>query len=230
MAIDQAYLTSIGITDGDLATKIISEHDSDVSGLKLNRDQLKTEKLTVEEKLKLYHDIDPAEYAAMKLKISEAGDKKLADNGEIEKLLEKQRVTHSAELGTVQETANALNAQLSDMVVSNAISQSIAEHDGNPHILPALLRPFIRAIDKDGVRVLQVVDEAGTPREKDGKALTVADRVIEMKADENYHGAFKASGLSGSGAQYSKSKTGVVGDTSKMSPQQKMASSRPAAQ
>lgn len=230
MAIDQAYLESIGITDADLAAKIITEHDGDVAGLKANRDTLKDEKLTIEGKLKQYHDIDPSEYAAMKTKIEEMGDKKLVANGEIDKLLENQRGKHAEELGVVQESANALNAQLSAMVVDSAVSQAIAEHDGNPHILPALIRPFVKAVDKDGVRVLQVVDESGVPREKDGKALTVSDRILEMKADEHYHGAFKASGLSGGGAAPNGGKPGAALDASKMSARQKMASARPASQ
>jgi hypothetical protein len=221
---DIEFLKSIGITDDDLAAKVAEAHEKDVGGLKTKRDELLGKLTSQKEELAKYHEIDPDEYRTMAEKLSEMKDKDLMDKGEFEALIKKEREKHQNELDGAVSASKALDAQLNSLVVDSAVSQAIAEADGNPHILPALVKPFVKAVDVDGKRTLQILDDSGIAR--DGVGL--GELLKEMRGDERYMAAFKGTGLSGGGAKQSSKQPS--GDTDGMTARQKMASARPAAE
>ena len=66
-------------------------------------------------------------------------------------------------------------------------------------------------VEDNGTLTLKIKTETGDPAtDKEGKPLSIAGLMEEIKADDSYAGAFASSGLSGAGARQSGKQTETV--------------------
>lgn len=87
-------------------------------------------------------------------------------------------------------------------------SQNIAQEKGSVPLLLPHLRARLKVVSDAGKRILQVIEENGTPRrQENGSAFSVKDLVSEMKACPSFSRAFEGPEISGGGM------TGSAGGT-----------------
>lgn len=167
------------------------------------------------QRLNAVKDVDPEEYRRLK---EEAKSRPGAPD------LEKIQKEHKAELEQVQtaaqkeiltarEETERERAAAREFYLDSVLTAAINAEDGWPHMIAHELRRFIQ-VERDGAtgRFLHhVIGENGEKRIKDsvGNPFTLKDLVASYKAREEWGGAFKAAGTSGSGAR--PDNTGVKG-------------------
>ncbi|MCP3980739.1 MAG: hypothetical protein GY716_15665 [bacterium] len=186
---------------------------------KTSRKQFENE-LKVERKRLEGVDLDALQAGAARLAELEAsGDKTAEQLAERERLLREQigaqfetketamRSAHDEALAQLQEKYNGTSGQLDSTLVAVAASQ--AQQVVDPKASLPLLTPAIegrtRVMEENGVRRVQVLDEAGNVKHviRDGTAVeaTVVDLMHELKGDPTYGRAFSGGEASGSDAR-----------------------------
>ena len=179
--------------------------NAETAGLKANRDAL----LEEAKKLKPLKDIDPAEYRTLKEQAAKAEEERAIKAGEFDNLKKQLLDAHNKEKAALEAKIAQLGKSLEENVLIATATQAIAAEKGSA----LLLMPHVRSrtkLDDNGNPV--VVDETGNVRVgSDGKPLTIAQLVTEMKTDVSTFGrAFDASGQSGSGSQQSNGTGGTT--------------------
>lgn len=108
-----------------------------------------------------------------------------------------------------QAAADRYKSQLENYLVDNEALRVLKELKGEPQfILPHLKNEVKVTEDESGKMSVQIVDEYGEPRLKDGKPMTVKDRLTEMREDAVFGKAFEAPDISGSGSAADKGAQG----------------------
>ena len=225
MAIDTEFLKSIGVDDESIAEKLISKTVEDEQGLVSKRDELLGKVTKYKEDLSKYEGVDLDEYSKLKKRMSEIEEKNLIDGGEFEQVKQKMLEQFEAEKNEIVEGKTKLMGQLEGMMVDSAIISAINEANGNAKLLTPLMKQRVQAVDKDGEIAVKVFDKEGKPAVNGkGEPLTINDLIDELKSDDDYAGAFNASGLSGGGAR--RANGSPSGDDSKLFGASRMAAAR----
>lgn len=177
---------------------------------------LKAARSEAEEAKKGRVDLSPlAEYgstveeiaAGVKAKITEAAGaakgstKEAVDTALANQKTEMQRA-HKAELDARDAKDEKRRQQLHKVLVSNELNQALAACGCEaPELALPHLSNTIRVVEDGDEMVVQVVDENQQTRFNGatGKAMSIADRVAEFKADERYARLFKTEAGSGGG-------------------------------
>lgn len=113
---------------------------------------------------------------------------------------------HNRQLEAERTARTSLQSQLDGELLVGRATQAILEVDkgAEPRFLLPEIQRRTRVVERDGHRVVEVLDEAGQPRYKTHKGeavlVTVADLVAELKSDRVWGRAFSApAGGSGAG-------------------------------
>jgi hypothetical protein len=202
---DIDFLKSIGVDDESLAGKILDQQKTEEGGLVSKRDELLGKVSDYKTRLSGFDGIDADEYREMKLKLDKINNADMLSRGDYDALVKKLTDNFTEKETGLSGANDALKKQLEDILIEGESLKAITEHGGNAKLLTPVIKNRIKAIDKDGELIVQVLGEDGLQGfTKDNKPLTISDLIEGMKADEVYAGAFDASGLSGSGAKGSK--------------------------
>lgn len=176
-----------------------AELPTEVTGLKSALEAERKAKADLEKLAKQFEGIDPAkakEMIANAKKAEEDAAKAKGDWDNWKAQMQGQFDQEKATLTTrLTETESALEAEL----ITARATSAIAAEKG----VPALLLPHVGAkvVNENGKREVRIFDAAGQTRYgKDGKPMTIAERVAEMKQDAIFGRAFEGTGAGGSGA------------------------------
>lgn len=202
-----------------------AKHRTDKQKFKSEVEELSTKLNDLTDK---FNSIDVDEYRSLKeekaellKKQKEAEREQLKKQGEYEKLLDqtKQEMLDQFEqskldwqntLEAESAKAKALSDQMSELdaqyvntiLKHNVVSAAAKEECINPDLIELVLSKEV-SIEKDdkGIPVFNFKDESGEVRlNKDGKPITIAERILEMKDTKEFAPLF-AGGTNGSGAQ-----------------------------
>jgi len=190
--------------DGVFVLKVDGDAGDLFPGLSESQKALLAEKKTLADKLKTLEgqltgvDLEKAKKALADL--DKAEEDKAKQKGDWDNWKAQMQAKHDEEkaalTGRLTEAETALESEL----ITARATSAIAEAKG----VPALLLPHVGAkvVNENGKREVRVFDANGQTRYgKDGKPLTIAERIAEMKSDQVFGRAFEASGAGGSGAQ-----------------------------
>lgn len=119
------------------------------------------------------------------------------------------------ELSARDQKLNTLQNKLVSSALDSVVMSEIAKADGIPALLKPLITSRIKTELDDNAQVkITVLNEDGSPKFKGGKEATVEDLINELKANEDFAGAFKVKPVSGSGTRPSSGKPVIVADPS----------------
>lgn len=136
-----------------------------------------------------FKDIDPEEYAKLKKQATDAEEERQKKAGEFEEIRKKDRDAWEKEKAS-------LRSSLEKEVLENQAMRTIVEAKGKT----ALLMPIVKNLAKiDESGELKITDENGNVRD----GVTLKDLIGELKANDDYKGAFDPVGMSGAGTQQS---------------------------
>ena len=201
-----------------------AKHRTEKQKFKTEVEELTTKLNDLTDKL---NSIDVDEYKSLReekaellKKQKEAEKEQMKKQGEYEKLLEqtraemleefeKTKVDWQKTLEAESTKAKALSEQMAELdaqyvntiLKHNVVSAAAKEECINPDLIELVLSREV-SIEKDdkGVPVFQFKDDSGEVRKnKDGKPLTIAERILEMKDTKEFAPLF-AGGTNGSGA------------------------------
>jgi hypothetical protein len=145
--------------------------------------------------------IDPDEYRTLKAAQEKAEQERLKKEGDFEALKNQLRETHQKAVEQKDaEIARYRTALERHLIEATAIA-AIAEERGSAKLLLPHVVRRARMVEEDGEVRVEIMGANGEPMfTAEGERATIADVVREMKASDDYAGAFEASGKSGSGA------------------------------
>lgn len=164
----------------------------DVSGLKAKNTDLTTRLTAAQKRAAILGDRTPEEIQADLDFAKEQREKAAKDAGDFEGLKKIQ----------AQELQKR-DAKIYELVAQTAADEAIAAAGGKVKKLRGEVLKHVKVMDVNGSPTAVVIDAAGKPRIKDGQgtAVTIADLVEELKADDDFAVDFAHSGASGSGAR-----------------------------
>lgn len=182
-------------------------------GLRRNRDDILSEKNTIEAELREYRKFGKPEEIQTKLTEKLSGDpedvQKLKQKHaeELESLKERFKLESEKGKTEFQTRESFLLDEIYKGLTGSEIATAVAEHHGNPKLLEPIIRGAVKVVETktaDGTAKfdIQVLDKDGKPRYADalGTPFKVADYVAELRADTtNYGGAFYAGSEGGTG-------------------------------
>jgi len=173
-----------------------------------------------EEMLAKFDGIDPEEYQKLRDFKEQIEKEKLEKAGEFDKLKEKMLQDFNKEKETLfkqikdyEDKYKQLEAEFNNMILSNAvINEAIQAEAFNPEVIKLTIMQEAKIeIDENGNRVIKLYENGQEKiNYKNGKPLTIKERIAEMKQDEKYAFMFKG-GIVGAGS----STTGVGGSNFK---------------
>jgi hypothetical protein len=179
-----------------------------VAGLKAKNTELLGKVKSLSEATKSFEGLDPqrareALAAAEKAEAERA--KAVGDWDAREKALRDQFTQeHTKVLEPLMTKAQQLEADLFEAVAGRDAAEAISlpTVKGNAKLLMPIIRPELAVEVIDGRRVTVVKGADGKPRyhPTTGALVTVADRLLELRALPEYGGAFEGAGGSGGGA------------------------------
>lgn len=203
-----------------------AETTDDVAGLKSALDAERKRRAQFERQAKQFEGIDAEQAKKLLEDTHKAEEEKAKAAGQWENWKAQMQATHESEKKTLADQIAALERDLNEQMVTATAMQSIAAEKG----VPALLLPHIGAqvVVEHGKREVRILDASGNVRYgKNGAPLTIAERVMEMKADPVFGRAFDATGAGGSGAENNTRTGNARGiDWSKLSPTERLKTAR----
>lgn len=202
MALNQEFLESIGLSDKDLAEKLIAKSTEDELGLVNKRDELLEKTVNYKTQLEKFEGVDVEEYRTALQKLKEYDEKHLMDKGDFEPIRQ-QLLDQIEETKKKGESENGvLRGQLEKRIIDSEAATAIGKEGASIKMLMPLIKERATIVDVDGNLVLQIKTEDGKPALNDkGEPLSMLELMEEFKADPELAGAFPSSGLSGGGAR-----------------------------
>lgn len=188
--------------------------DEAVQGLKGKNTELLSELKRTKGKLKtLPEDFDPDEWTALREAQAHAEEEKAKEAGRWDELRMQLTEKHNAQLADREKRESDLLRELQNTLIGTATLDAITKHRGNPQLLRPHVESQIKMVEEEGRFVTRVIDlQTKTERlADDGKPLTVAQLVEEMRHDETYAPLFEGSRAAGSGAGGSGGASGAGG-------------------
>ena len=197
--------------DGD-KFKLKVEGVEDTSGLKNALSAERKRAAELEKQTKTWKTLGrtPEEIAELVQAAEQKAQTEAERKGEWDKLRSQMNEKHALDLKQKDETIGQMRKRLQAELVDAKAVAAISSADGVSELLLPHVQRFTKVDDDFNV---VVVDAKGDPRVNGkGEPLSIADLVVEMKANEIYGRAFKASGHSGSGTQPSNGSGGMPTD------------------
>ena len=182
------------------------------AGLKANRDQILTDLNRYKAQ---FAGLDPEKAKAALAAAAQLEEEKAKAAGNWEQLRTQLVEQHTKAADAITSQLTADRAFIREVLAEKEAQKEIVAAEGNPTFLLAhvLKHVDVRRDDATGKWTQVVTDAAGNARiaGTDGKPMTIAQLVAEFKANEQFAGAFKGSGASGSGAAGSSTPAGAAG-------------------
>lgn len=177
---------------------LLAEGVEDVGGLKSALDKERKARKDAEAKLKKVGDFDPDEYERLKAESEERAEKE----GDVEKKLTNAQKKFDRDKADLEAKILARDKKIHQLVAENVAKDAIEAAGGKPKVLLPHILASTKVIEEDGDFVAIVTDQKGNerPAKSGDKRFTLEDLVLELKADEEFAGAFNGTGASGSGA------------------------------
>lgn len=177
---------------------LLAEGVEDVGGLKSALDKERKARKEAEAKVKKIGDIDPDEYERLRAESEERSEKE----GDVEKKLTTAQKKFDREKAELEQKVLARDKKIHQLVLENTAKDAIEAAGGKPKVLLPHVLTKAKVIEEDGDFVPVVLDEKGNerPAKSGDKRFTLEDLVLELKADDEFAGAFNGTGASGSGA------------------------------
>lgn len=175
-----------------------AEGVEDVGGLKSALEKERKGRKEAEQKLKKLGDIDVDEFERLQLESEERSEKE----GDVEKKLATAQKKFDREKTELEQKVLARDKKIHQLVAENVATKAIEEAGGKPKVLLPHILASTKVVEEEGDFVAIVVDGKGNerPAKSGDKRFTLEDLVLEVKADEDFAGAFPGTGASGSGA------------------------------
>ena len=194
---DRFYLDAEGVDDLPV-----------VVGLKRNRDELKSEKLRVEQQRST--DIAALETKIAALEKGNGGGKNDEKIAELENRIKQLTTTSAAEIAA-RDSQLAKGADAQRRYIRNAeITKALAKQRGNPKFLAHLIEGQVK-VDLDGENYrVQVVDARGDRHALGIDPRTLADAVLGIDGGSTAHGLGAEIGAPGLAARPSRLRQGLA--------------------
>lgn len=117
------------------------------------------------------------------------------------------------ELSTRDQKLNTLQTKLVTSALDATVMGEIVKADGIPVLLKPLITSRIKTeLDENAQVKITVLNEDGSPMFKNGKEASVEDLINQLKANEEFSGAFKVKQVSGSGTRQSNGRVNISAD------------------
>lgn len=147
---------------------------------------------------KIPEDFDPAELTTLRDLKAKQEEAEAVRRGEFDKLTEKQKQAHAAELEKRSNREKQLTSVIERNLLSNAALHAINAEDGITKVLLPHVTSRLRMVESsDGEFAVEVLDDEGLPM----KGKSIADLVRLMKADKDYATCFRSQQKGGTGSQ-----------------------------
>lgn len=200
-----------------------SKYVLDVEGAvpKARLDEFRTNNIQLQQQLDKLKDVDPVKYKELTALQRKIEEKELIEKGEVEKVInlrvDAMKADYEARLGSTTESLSAAQAQLSVLLIDNAVRIAAA----NGGVVPTAIDDVVLR-----ARGIYVVDKgAPVPKNEKGEVIYGKDGSTPMTMTDWLSGLKKTAphlflGSTGSGAQGGRN-SGTA-DFSKMSAAQKI--------
>ena len=212
----------------------------DIEPLKRSLENAKHERNELKKVADKFKGIDLEEFARLKAEADEREHEKNEKKGEWDKLKEQLVIKHKSDITeyekrlkdevTSRDEKNKSLRLALDTAMIDAEAARVLSTPGSKGSL-TLLQPHIRSqvkvIEEGSKYVARVVNDKGEIRigDAEGKPMTIAGLVTEMRGLPEFAGAFESSGASGSGALSGRG-TSAGRDLTKLSPVERMNAAR----
>lgn len=175
-----------------------AEGIEDVGGLKSALEKERKARREAEKKLTRLGDIDPDEVQRLRDEAEERAEK----GDDAEKKLATAQKKFDREKTELEQKVLARDKKIHQLVAENVAKDAIEQAGGKPKVLLPHILANVKVIEEDGDFVPVVLDAKGNerPAKSGDKRFTLEDLVSELKADDEFAGAFNGTGASGSGA------------------------------
>lgn len=168
-----------------------------------------TEAKKLRQKLEQLGDIDPDEYRTLKEQRQEAEAAKLKKEGDFEALKDQLKSKYQKELEARDSDLGRTRSALQKHLIEGTAIAAIAKEKGSAKLLLPHVVSRARMVEEDGEYRVEVLGANGEPMfNAEGERASIEDVVRELKASEDFLGAFEATGRAGSGAQGSQRYSG----------------------
>ena len=158
--------------------------------------------------MKQFQGIDPAKAKQMLADAAKAEEDKAKTQGDWDNWKQQMQSQFEQEKAALTGKLTELERDLETELLTSKATAAIADAKG----VPALLLPHLNAkvVVENGKREVRILDQNGTRYGKDGKPMTVAERIAEMKKDPVFGRCFESDAIGGMGTQASSGGGGGV--------------------
>jgi hypothetical protein len=152
---------------------------SEVEGLARKRDELLAEKKALEAQVRKYKGLDPAKYQEAMDRLRQIDEKKLLDEGEVDKVVEQRLQARKAEWDEEKAALTEENAKLKELQTKLIIEDAVRAACVEAGAKPSAFEDFILR-----AKAVFVVDEAGPGPKRDGQVVYGKDGTTPMTVAE----------------------------------------------
>jgi hypothetical protein len=173
----------------------------DVTGLKRSLQAARAD--AAKARKRVPEDFDPERWEQLQALEEEFQKGKLSDKQreEFDSLKRQLQDQHKKELAKYEQRAAQLQDALRRELVTSRAAQALAKAKGSVKLLLPHIERHATVVEQDGQFVPVVTDEQGHTRiGEGGNNMTFDELVAEMRASNDYAGAFEGTGSSGGGA------------------------------
>jgi len=197
---DGKFVLDVGAVDG-LALE-------NVDGLKKTVEQLRATERRITAELEKYKaDFEGIDAQAVKDAMAKMDEIKNWDKDtRVKEAIEANKrdlvKAHDTKVNELNNELKAVTTQLQEALVESKIVEALQTEKGNVELLLPHVRKFVQMKKGgDGKFYPEVVDEQGTPRVGDtsGNAMSILQKVQEMKGQKSFAPAFEGANSTGSG-------------------------------
>ena len=175
--------------------------ETEVTGLRTNRDDILTEFKTFKKK---FDGVDPDEFRKLREAVADDQKKKNEKAGDHEAIVKQLTDDFDKRIATATEKSVALEKDIQRVMVDNVATAAIAKAKGNVNVLRPHVKNACRCVqDDDGSWSVEVLGTDGRPRVSPGKAselMSIEELVSEMKDSDDFAPNFEGDGATGGGA------------------------------
>jgi hypothetical protein len=185
----------------------LADEVPDVTGLKTALNSERTARSNAEKAareaqttLERFRDVDPDKYRDL---LGREKDLTTQSKG-WETMRDQLNETHKKELEAREGRITGLVGTLESQMITNVALAEIERAQGSTTLLLPHIRDRAKLVEENGKFHVRLFDEKGNPMiDNQGAYLTIQAFVTQLKASQDFSGAFKGAGASGGGSQNS---------------------------